>query len=210
MKTKIISTQNPSAISHAVDVLNRRGLVAFPTDTVYGLASQAFDEECIERIYVVKGRMHTKAIALLLSKIEQLEQVAIDVSENAYKLASKFWPGPLTLVLKRHPTVPRILSPDDTIGVRIPDHPDALRLMDITGPLAVTSANLSGEEPACSAEEVQKQLDHRIHLILDGGISPCGLPSTVVDCMETKIRILRPGPLSLSQLEAALEEIDSL
>ncbi len=206
MKTKIISTQNPAAIPHAVDVLNRCGLVAFPTDTVYGLATKAFDEGCIERLYVVKGRMHKKAIALLISKIEQLDQVAIEIPETVYKLANKFWPGPLTLVLKRHPSLPEILSPDETIGVRVPDHPDALALIDITGPLAVTSANLSGEEAACSAKEVLNQLNHRIHLILDGGISPCRLPSTVVDCLEPAIKILRPGPIALAQLQAALKQ----
>lgn len=206
MKTKIISTQNPIALHHAVDVLDNCGLVAFPTDTVYGLATKAFDEECIERLYIVKGRMHTKAIAILISNVDQLGKVAVDITKNVYKLASKFWPGPLTLVLKRNPSVPKILSPDETIGVRIPDHPDALTLIDITGPLAVTSANLSGNEPACSAKEVQKQLDQRIHLILDGGTSPCGLPSTVIDCLSPELKILRPGPISLSDLQDALKQ----
>lgn len=204
MKTKIISTRHPAAISHAVDILNRCGLVAFPTDTVYGLAARAFDEKCIERLYVVKGRNHAKAIALLISKIEQLDQVAVEIPETARELAANFWPGPLTLVLKRHPSLPDILSTDETIGVRIPDHPVALALMNVTGPLAVTSANLSGQEPTCTAKEVLEQLNQRIHLILDGGTSPCGLPSTVVDCLTPEIKILRPGPLSFSQLQAVL------
>jgi L-threonylcarbamoyladenylate synthase len=112
----------------------------------------------------------------------------------------------MTLVLKRHPALPEILSTDETIGVRIPKHPDALALMDITGPLAVTSANISGEEPSCTAKEVFDQLKHRIHLILDGGPSPCGLPSTVVDCLTPEIKILRPGPLSLVQILEAMKE----
>ena len=141
---------------------------------------------------------------MLISKIEQLDQVAVEIPETARKLAANFWPGPLTLVLKRHPSLPDILSTDDTIGVRIPDHPDALALMNVTGPLAVTSANLSGQEPTCTAKEVLDQLNQRIHLILDGGTSPCGLPSTVVDCLTTEIKILRPGPLSFSQLQAVL------
>ena len=206
MKTKIISTRHPSAISHAVDVLNQCGLVAFPTDTVYGLATTAFNEDCIDRLYIVKGRKHTKAIALLISTIEQLDQIAINIPEAARALANMFWPGPLTLVLKRHPSLPGILSPDETIGIRIPDHPDALALMDVTGPLAVTSANLSGQEPTCTAKEVLDQLNNRIHLILDGGAVPCGLPSTVVDCLSPEIKILRSGPLSLAQIQAALTD----
>ena len=103
MKTKIISTRHPSAIPHAVDVLNQCGLVAFPTDTVYGLAATAFDEKCIDRLYVVKGRNQTKAIALLISKIEQLDQIAVNIPKSARVLAKEFWPGPLTLVFPKKP-----------------------------------------------------------------------------------------------------------
>jgi L-threonylcarbamoyladenylate synthase len=204
MKTNIISTKHPSAISHAIDVLNHNGLVAFPTDTVYGLAAPAFDEASIERLYVVKGRNHTKAIAVLISNIKQLDQVAVDVSEIALCLVKHFWPGPLTLVLHRHPSLPTILAPEPTIGIRIPDHPDALALMDKTGPLAVTSANFSGQQPPTTAQEVLTQLNHKIHLILDGGPTPGGIPSTVVDCTTSELTLLRPGPLSLSQLQSTL------
>jgi len=204
MKTEIISTKHPSALDHAIDVLNCNGLVAFPTDTVYGLAAPAFNQASIERLYVVKGRNHTKAIALLISKIEQLDQIAVDISPNARRLAGRFWPGPLTLVLKRHPSLPKILAPEPTIGVRIPDHPDALKLMNLTGPLAVTSANLSGQQPACTAKEVFEQLKGRVHLILDGGPAPCGVPSTVVECSQSDLTILREGPLSLTELLQAL------
>lgn len=205
MKTEIISTKHPSAISHAVDVLNRNGLVAFPTDTVYGLAALVFDQESIERLYIVKGRKHTKAIALLLSDPDQLEQIAVDISEAAHRLAERFWPGPLTLVLNRHPSLPNMLSPEPTIGVRIPDHPDALALIKNTGPLAVTSANLSGKQPSTNAQEVLEQLKDRIHLIIDGGPTQGGVPSTVVDCTTTDLKILRPGPLSLHDLQSALK-----
>lgn len=204
MNTEIIPATHPSAIIHAVDVLSRCGLVAFPTDTVYGLAASPFDEASIERLYVVKGRNHTRAIALLMSKAEQLDQVAVNISLAARKLANIFWPGPLTLVLDRHPSLPDILAPEPTIGVRIPDHPDALRLMDETGPLAVTSANISGEPPAKTAQEIMAQLKGRIHLIIDGGPSPGGVPSTVVDCTTPSLEVLRPGPLSLEQLQTAL------
>jgi L-threonylcarbamoyladenylate synthase len=204
MKTNIISTKHPSAISHAVDVLNHNGLVAFPTDTVYGLAAPAFDDASIERLYVVKGRNHTKAIAILMSSIMELDKVAVDVTEIAFCLAEHFWPGPLTLVLYRHPSLPAILAPEPTIGIRIPDHEDALALMDKTGPLAVTSANLSGQKPPTTAQEVLAQLNHKVHLILDGGPTPGGIPSTVVDCTSPELTLLRPGPLTLSQLQSIL------
>jgi len=205
MKTEIISSSHPSAISHAIDVFNCSGLVAFPTDTVYGLAAPAFNELSIERLYVVKGRNHTKAIALLLSSIEQLEQVTVDVSSLTLKLAEQFWPGPLTLVIKRHPSLPAILAPGQTIGIRIPDHPDALNLIEKIGPLAVTSANLTGQAPPRTADEVLAQLNRKIHLIIDGGTTPGGVPSTVVDCTSPNIQILRKGPISLHKLKKALE-----
>lgn len=204
MKTEIIPATHPSAINHAIDVLNCCGLVAFPTDTVYGLAAPAFNEEAIERLYVVKGRNHTRAIALLMSKIHHLEQVAINITDLAQNLAKNFWPGPLTLILDRNPSLPGLLAPEPTIGVRIPDHPDALRLMDETGPLAVTSANISGEPPSKSAQEVMAQLKGRIHLIIDAGPSPGGVPSTVVDCTSPSLKILRTGPISLDQLQTAV------
>jgi L-threonylcarbamoyladenylate synthase len=204
MKTKIIPAKHPSAIPLAINILEHCGLVAIPTDTVYGLAAAAFDEDCIERLYVVKGRNHTKAIALLMSKATKLDQVAIDINQTARCLAEHFWPGPLTLILKRHPSLPEILSPEPTIGVRVPDHPNTLALMDLTGPLAVTSANLSGQEPTCTAKEVLTQLNRRIHLIIDGGPTRGGIPSTVVDCTTPEIKILRPGPLTLADLKSVL------
>jgi L-threonylcarbamoyladenylate synthase len=201
MNTEIISSKHPSAISQAINILQCFGLIAFPTDTVYGLAAPAFDPEGIKRLYRVKGRNNTKAIGLLLGNYEQLDQVAIGISKTARKLAERFWPGPLTLVLNRHPSLPEILAPEPTIGVRVPDHPDALALMELTGPLAVTSANLSGEQPARTAEDVLDQLEGRVHLIIDGGRCPGGVPSTVVDCTTPEVEILRPGPITSNQLQ---------
>jgi len=204
MKTETILSKNPAAIPHAINTHENARLVAFPTDTVYGLAAPAFNEESIERLYVVKGRNHTKAIALLLGDSTQLDQIAINIGPSARKLAEKFWPGPLTLIVPRHPDLPEILAPIPTIGVRVPDHPDALTLMAQTGPLAVTSANLSGDKNACTAQEVLRQLTGRVHLIMDGGRTPGGVPSTVVDCTTTEIKILREGPLTLKALTSVL------
>ncbi len=205
MQTETLPAADPFAIPHAVDVLKNGGLVAFPTDTVYGLAAPVFDAKSIGRLYAVKGRSHTKAIAILLASPDQLAQVAQNPSAAALALARAFWPGPLTLVVPRHPAVPDALSPQPTIGVRVPDHPVALALLSAAGPLAVTSANLSGGENAVTAAEVLAQLDGRVHLIIDGGRTPGGVPSTVVDCTGGKLNILREGPITHHQLKKALD-----
>jgi L-threonylcarbamoyladenylate synthase len=200
MKTKLILTQEPNAYNYALDVLQNYGTVAFPTDTVYGLAALAFDTQAVERLYTVKKREQTQAIAILLSADDKLPLVAENPNRSAKRLAAAFWPGPLTLVLPRHPDVPHNLSNRSTIGVRIPDHPVALELLRNTGPLAVTSANLSGQENTCTAQEVLAQLEGRVHLILDGGRTPGGVPSTVVDATKEEIEILREGPIKQKDL----------
>jgi L-threonylcarbamoyladenylate synthase len=202
MKTERISADHPNAIQHAVDVLRNNGLVAFPTDTVYGLAAPVQNIESIERLYVVKGRNNTKAIAVLLGDNDQLAAVAVDLSKSAQKVAQHFWPGPLTMIVPRHPSLPEILAPLPTIGVRIPDHPVALALLKAAGPLAVTSANISGADNTMTARQVMKQLEGRVHLIIDGGRTPGGVPSTVIDCTTPEPEILREGPISLKQLRA--------
>ncbi len=122
----------------------------------------------------------------------------------AHKLAEAFWPGPLTLVVPVHPRLPKNLSPLPTVGVRMPNHPDALALLESCGPLAVTSANLSGQENTTNAAQVYAQLAGRIPLILDGGTTPGGEPSTVVDCTSPEPAILRSGPISLEEIRAIL------
>jgi L-threonylcarbamoyladenylate synthase len=206
MQTKILQANDPTAIPHAVDVLHHGGLVAFPTDTVYGLGAWPFDPKMLERLFVVKGRNHTKAIAVLLGQASDLDRVSLSPNETARRLAKALWPGPVTLIVPRHPGLPESIAPSATIGVRIPDHPIALKLLQMTGPLAVTSANLSGKSNALTARQVNTQLKNRIHLILDGGRTPGGVPSTVVDCTTSQPKILRPGPITLAKLEAVLSE----
>jgi len=206
MKTEVIKASNPVAISHARDVLNNGGLVVFPTDTVYGLAVLPYWKEYVERLYIVKRRDASRAIAVLISDVSDLDKVAISPGEVAIRLAGKFWPGPLTIVLPRHPDLPDALSVNPTIGVRVPDHPVAIKLLQATGPLAVTSANLSGSDNTNSAAEVLSQLDGRVHLIIDGGPTPGGIPSTVVDCTVPKIQILRQGPISEEELLQAINQ----
>lgn len=204
METIVIAVDQPGAIQHAADVLRHGGLVAFPTDTVYGLAALPAEAGLIERLYVVKGRNHAKAIAVLIGQLADFEKVSPEPGTLALRLAWAFWPGPLTLVVPRHPSLPESISPLPTVGVRMPDHPVALQLLSLTGPLAVTSANLSGEANTLTAEEVQAQLSGRIHLILDGGETPGGIPSTVVDCTGEEPVILRPGPISMQKIKNAL------
>lgn len=204
MNTEVIHAEHPIALNHAVDILKHGGLVAFPTDTVYGLASLPFQGEYVERLYVAKGRNSERAIALLLGDHKQLEQVARDIGEKAKLWARKFWPGPLTLIVPRLESLPDVLSPTSSIGVRVPDHPVALALLNMVGPLAVTSANLSGYENTNTSQDVFDQLNGRIHLILDGGRTPGGVPSTVVDCTVEDPIVLREGPITLDDLMRVL------
>jgi L-threonylcarbamoyladenylate synthase len=204
MKTRIILASDPQAIDLALQTLESGGLLAFPTDTVYGLAARVSDPTGIDRLYAVKGRDSAKAIPVLLSSPDDLPQVTAEMSITARRLAQRFWPGPLTLVVPRHPDLPENLSNLPTIGVRMPDHPVALALMRRSGPLAVTSANRSGGENTCTAQEVQAQLDGLIELILDGGQTPGGMPSTVVDCTGQQLVILRQGPITAADLQQAL------
>ncbi|MBI4769820.1 MAG: threonylcarbamoyl-AMP synthase [Chloroflexi bacterium] len=204
MKTEVLPASHPGAIRHAADVLRYGGLVAFPTDTVYGVGAPAFDEVTVSRLYTIKGRSTDKAIAVLLASADDLPRVTAGLNPMAQRLARAFWPGPLTLVVARHPDLPQEVSHDQTVGVRVPDHPTALALLAATGPLAVTSANRSGEKNPLSAADVLAGLRNRFDLLLDGGRTPGGAPSTVVDCLGSAPRILRSGPISEEQLLAAL------
>lgn len=207
MKTELLSADHPIALQHTVDVLRHGGLVAFPTDTVYGLASLPFQAEYVERLFAAKGRNSSRAIAILVGKLEDLPLVTSKMGKKAQLLAKYCWPGPLTLVVSKNARLPDVLSQTTFVGVRMPDHPVALALLDATGPLAVTSANRSGMENASTAQEVMEQLEGRIHLILDGGRVPGGVPSTVVDCTKPELVILREGPLSMEAMQRVLLEM---
>ncbi len=204
MKTEMIKVDYPAAINHALDVLNHGGLVAFPTDTVYGLAALPFKDEYVEGLFSAKGRNNSRAIAILIGDLKDLWRVVDHFDKVPARLAESFWPGPLTLVVPKLDGLPGALSQDGTIGVRMPNHPFALSLLRQIGPLAVTSANISGRENANTADEVYQQLNGRVHLILDGGRTMGGMPSTVVNCLAPGMTILREGPISRKDLEKAL------
>lgn len=204
MQTEILHPDSALAIQRAVEVLHAGGVVAFPTDTVYGLGVLPLDNDHIEQLYHIKGRDPLKSIPLLLPHSQALNTVAGDIGKIASRLAEAFWPGPLTLILPRNPALPSLLSQTDTIGVRVPNHPVALRLLRLTGPLAVTSANLSGQESCCTASQVLDQLAGYFPLLLDGGQTPGSLASTVVDCTGREPVILRQGPITLKQIKSVL------
>jgi L-threonylcarbamoyladenylate synthase len=204
MKTTIVSARSLDAIQQALGILNEGGLVAFPTDTVYGLGALAFDGPAVESIYVAKDRPIERAIPVLIGDAQDLEKVGMDVPEVAYQLAARFWPGPLTIVIPKRPTLPESVSATATVGVRVPDHAVARALLRATGPMAVTSANISGQLSPSTAQEVFTQLDGRIALIVDDGSTPGGVPSTVLDCTGHDLKILREGPISLEAIKSKL------
>lgn len=205
MLTQILPTNAPDAVRRALTILASGGLIAFPTDTVYGLAAGLNSHAGIQRLYEAKARSANKAIAVLIGEFPQLEQVTSGLTAPADRLAHAFWPGALTLVVPKHPQLPANLSPLPTVGVRMPNHDFARELMRAAGPLATTSANISGEANTLKAQEVLEQLDGRIELLLDGGAVPGGIPSTVVDCTIDPPQILRQGAIGAGEISAALQ-----
>jgi L-threonylcarbamoyladenylate synthase len=203
METLLLPTNSPATIETALRVLRGGGLVAYPTDTVYGLAALLRDAAAIDRIFQAKERSPNKAIAVLIGEHDQINLVADRLPAAALRLAARFWPGALTLVVPRRPDLPSNLSPLPTIGVRMPDHAFARELLRQAGPLATTSANLSGGSNPRDAQEVLDQLDGRVELVIDGGTAPGGVPSTVVDCSGSQIVILREGAISAAEIFSA-------
>ena len=205
MKTEMISASSPDAIPRAMEILKTGGLVAFPTDTVYGVGTLAFDGKAVESIYAAKDRPIEKAIPVLIGDADDMETVGMDLPTSAYRLASRFWPGPLTLLVPKRADLPEAVSTTSTVGVRVPDHDVARAILRVAGPMAVTSANISGKQSPVTAEEVYEQLAGRIDLILDGGKTPGGVPSTLVDCTAVELKVLRQGPITLEELLSALD-----
>ena len=199
MKTQRISATKKNWINKALKILDSGGVVAFPTDTVYGVGVRVSDLEGIERLYAIKGRERSKAIAVLIADTSQLKQIA-EASKTAMKLAEHFWPGPLTLVLPRQPKVPELLTQGPTVGVRVPDHAIARELLRAAGPMAVSSANLSGGKNPLNADEVMEQLDGRIEMLIDGRQTPGEQPSTVVDLTSAEPKLLRAGPIKEEEI----------
>ena len=203
MKTLLIKDND---MTDAAVIIQSGGLVGVPTETVYGLAADGLNASAILKIYDVKGRPETKPINLLVSGMADVELFCRDIPDAAYALAEKFWPGPLTIVLKKKVNVPDIVTAGgDTIGVRCPDHPKTLALIKLAGvPLASPSANLSGQTSPKSAKDVRTVFDGKIDAVVDGGPCQVGIESTIVGLATDEPVLFRLGGLPAEEIEQVL------
>ncbi len=198
-----------SAIRQAAATLLGGGLVAFPTETVYGLGANALDAAAVQRIFAAKGRPASDPLIVHIAALDQLDSVAQNVPALAHTLARAFWPGPLTLVLKRRPAIPATVAAGrNTVAVRIPNHAVPLALARAAGvPIAAPSANLFTRPSPTTAAHVLEDLDGRIDLLLDGGPTPIGLESTVLDLTSAQPTLLRPGGVSIEALRQHIPDL---
>ncbi len=205
-KTELIPAGAPGAIEKAAAWVRQGALVGLPTDTVYGVGCAAFDEAAVRRLYVVKQRPRHKAIPVLLADLDGLAAVTTRVPPAAQALIQRCWPGPLTIILPKHPALPAALSPHDSVAVRIPGHTAARALIRAAGgAMAVTSANRSGQPPAQTAAQAAVCLGGGVAAVLDDGPAPMGQASTIVDCASGNARLLRAGPLSWAEIQTIIE-----
>ncbi len=205
-ETLLRSAERHIAWENAVRWLQRGEVVAFPTDTVYGVGVLCTDPAAVRRLFQVKERPLHLAIPLLLAAVADLERFCVNLPALLWPLVERFWPGPLSLVLWRHAALPGLLTAGrPTVAVRLPDHPLPRYLASrLGGAIAASSANLSGRPAPVTADQVLTQLGGRLPLILDGGPCPGGQPSTLLDLTTDPPRLLRPGPLRRESLEAVL------
>lgn len=208
--TKVIAVDPTSpdqtVIEEACQVLAGGGLVAFPTDTLYALGADALEERAVERVFLAKGREPEKPITVLIADLEMAASLVEEIPPIARKLSARFWPGPLTLILKARSELPSTLTAGTgRIGIRVPGLPLARVLIQGTGrPLTGTSANLSGGKDPCEAQDVLRDLEGRIELILDGGPVPLGIPSTILDLVAEPPSLIREGAIRWGELEGPL------
>jgi L-threonylcarbamoyladenylate synthase len=197
-------------IEQAARVIHRGGLVAFPTETVYGLGADTFQPLAVARIFEVKRRPHFDPLIVHVARHEDVEKLVVDVPAEAWTLANRFWPGPLTLVLQKKERVPDIVTAGlPTVAVRMPNHPLALDLIRESGsPIAAPSANLFGYLSPTTAQHVREQLGGEVDLVLDGGPCQIGVESTILSFLEEKPRLLRPGGLSLEEIESVIGPVE--
>lgn len=204
--TRRLRASSVEDVAEAADLLGRGGLVAFPTDTVYGLGTTAWDAQAVARIFDAKERPAEKAIPILIADLDGAGELVADMPAGLTALAAHYWPGALTLVAPASRALPEIVTAGTgTVALRVPNHPAALALLRRTGPLAVSSANRSGWVSPMTAAEVLAQLDGRIDAVLDGGRCLGGLPSTVFDLTQSPPRLLRSGPVSKQEIDTVLD-----
>ena len=196
-------------MAQAGKILKEGGLVAFPTETVYGLGANALDEQAAFKIYAAKGRPSDNPLIVHIASMEDLYKIVQTVPEEAVKLSDAFWPGPLTMIFQKKEIVPYGTTGGlDTVAVRMPNHPVALKMIEAGGGyIAAPSANTSGRPSPTMAEHVEEDLTGRIDMILDGGPVSIGLESTILDMTVTPPMILRPGAITQEMLEACIGEV---
>ena len=213
MNTKIVKIDENNidirAINEAGDIIKRGGLVAFPTETVYGLGGDAFNSTSSEKIYAAKGRPSDNPLIVHIADIDDLKKVARDIPKAAYELADAFWPGPMTMILNKVDELPETTTGGlTTVAVRFPSHPVAQEFIKAAGGfVAAPSANKSGRPSPTSAKYVTEDMDGVIEMIIDGGDSDIGLESTIVDLTTDSFMVLRPGYITKEDLEKVLDNV---
>jgi L-threonylcarbamoyladenylate synthase len=214
MKTKILKLNTedlqPGCLTQAADILRNGGLVAFPTETVYGLGANALDEMASIKIYEAKGRPSDNPLIVHISQVTDIEILAQEIPQKAYQLAEVFWPGPLTIILKKRDCVPNQTTGGlDTVGIRLPANQIARSLIAEAGVfVAAPSANLSGKPSTTAAEHVINDLSDKVDMIIDGGKATLGLESTIVDLSGKTPIILRPGCITKKMLENVIGNVE--
>lgn len=206
METKRLT---PAQIQAAADILKAGGLVAFPTETVYGLGANGLDPQAVAAIFAAKGRPQDNPLILHIPSPDWLERYCRDIPDTAYALARRFWPGPLTMILKRRDIVPDVVTAGlDTVGMRCPGHPVAREMIELCQlPIAAPSANTSGRPSPTTAQATWEDMAGRIDAILDGGPCGVGVESTIVDLTASPPRLLRPGGVTLEELQEVLGQV---
>ena len=193
-------------LEKAAELIKQGKIVVFPTETVYGIGTNGLDEQAVKKLYNVKQRPLNKPISLLVSNMEMVNQIAKDITEIEYKIMEKFFPGPLTIILKKKDIVPDLLTAgQNTVGVRMPSNEIARKLVEAAGvPIAAPSANLSGEPSGTNLQNTKQYFKDNVHFYIDGGECEIGLSSTIVQVIDGKPQILRQGSITLEQINQIL------
>ena len=209
MKTLYLNEKEENAIQTAAEILKNGGLVAIPTETVYGLAANALDGKAVAEIFIAKGRPQDNPLIVHVASLDEIPPLVEAVDSRLYDLAEKYWPGPLTVIMKKSSIIPDEVSAGlDTVAIRMPSHETARKIIEISGvPLAAPSANASGKPSPTKASHVIQDLDGKIDAVVDGGECSVGVESTVVTLATEPPTLLRPGGITPAQLEAVLGEI---
>ncbi|GJM42481.1 MAG: hypothetical protein DHS20C20_27630 [Ardenticatenaceae bacterium] len=204
--THILPANQPGAINQAAAKARAGNLIVIPTDTLYGVACDAFNPEAVRAIYAAKQRPYSKPIPILLADPTDLARVVRSVPPVAHLFIDQYWPGPLTILLPKHPGLPAEISNNDSVAVRIPNNDVGRAIIRaVGGAMAVTSANLTGQEPADTAVDAQNKLTGWVTAVVDDGPSPHGAASTILDCTGNELKILREGPVPAQSLLGVAE-----